>query len=261
MNTIVIDRDEDVREALRILLQIRCPKVQLAGQAADSEIGIKLVRQIQPDLVFCEAETFAPEGEGMLEAISFANAALIIMGNSDKHATLAFELDAAAYLRKPLDAEQLVRAVEKVQIQRRLYAEYLEQEWISSALKKQELQDLYQQRFTFSNNQETFFICLKDLIRIEASNNCAYVYATECPDGVFVSKNLGEFLKALQHIPFLFQPHRSHLVNLLHIKKIVKKDGGTALVQIHSDAKETLIPVAQRYREALNLRLKELWEV
>lgn len=261
MTAIIIDRAKGVREALSRLMRARFPRIRLAGHAADGEAGAKLIRQAQPDLVFCEAAAFAPEPEHLRAAIDMANATLLVIGNADKHAALAFELDAAAYLQKPLQADQLVRAVEKVQVRRRLRTEYLEQEWISSALKKQEIQDLYQQRFTFSNNQETFFICLKDLIRIEASNNCACIYATECPEGVLVSRNLGAFLRELGDIPFLFQPHRSHLVNLLHIKKIVKKDGGTALVQLHSDGTETLIPVAQRYKEALNLRLKELWEV
>lgn len=259
MIAIIIDQALGAQEALSKLLRTRCPDIQIAGQATEIEVASILIQQAQPDLVFCEATAFNSEDKGLRGALAMADTALIIMGNTDKHAVLAFELKADAYLQQPVNPIQLVRAVQNVQKKRWLHTAYLEQEWIRSTLKKLEVQDLYQRRFSFSNKQETFFIYLKDLIRIEASNNCSYVYAIECPNGVFISKNLGEFLQAFRDVPFLFQPHRSHLVNLLHIQKVVKKDGGIALVLMQSDGTNTLIPVAQQCKEKLNLRLKELW--
>jgi|GEM_PF-5838403 DNA-binding LytR/AlgR family response regulator len=107
------------------------------------------------------------------------------------------------------------------------------------------------QRLVFSNQEEIVFISPLDLTRIEAKGNCSMIYALGYAAAFCVSTNLGELHQRFEGLPFLFQPHRSHLVNLYHVKKLTRQRGGALLVRSHNGGADALIPLSQPRREDL----------
>lgn len=123
-----------------------------------------------------------------------------------------------------------------------------------------ETPSLGDQRLVFSNQEEIIFISPLDLIRIEAKGNCSLIYALGYPTAFCVSTNLGEFTQRLEGVPFLFQPHRSHLVNLYHVKKLTRQRGGALLVRAHQGSTDALLPLSQQRREELMAKMAVLGE-
>lgn len=81
------------------------------------------------------------------------------------------------------------------------------------------------------------FIPVRDIIRCEGLQKCTRVITKDRTD-IVSSCNLGEFRKMLEPYGF-YSPHKSHLINLIYIKKYHKE--GKILLMNNSS-----VPVAKR---------------
>ena len=86
------------------------------------------------------------------------------------------------------------------------------------------------------------FLELIDIIRLESSGNYSIFYTTD-HQKVVVSKTLKEFDNLLPPEQF-FRSHQSHIINLSHVKKVLKEDGGYALTP-----DQVKIPIARRKKD------------
>lgn len=258
MKAIIIDDEKDAREALSKLLKVNCQQVEIVGEAADGAEGVELIQQLKPDLVFLDVEMPHKDGFQVLEELGRIDFALIFATAYNKYAVQAFEFSTVAYLLKPINTIQLMSAVMKAQAFRRL--QQLEEQYklLLEIVKKQGTDSQYNHRICFSNQEEITFVAFKDLIRIEANGNSSSIYALGQSKRISVSKNIGEYFKLFKDIPFLFQTHRGHLVNLYHAKKIVRKDGGSLKVRNHNGEDDISIPVTSDRREELLQRIEDL---
>ncbi|MDX5477407.1 MAG: LytTR family transcriptional regulator, partial [Cyclobacteriaceae bacterium] len=68
-------------------------------------------------------------------------------------------------------------------------------------------------------------IDVDQIIRCEAERNYSHIYLSDQKKSLLVSKNLKELENAL-HSNGLLRIHHSHLINPIHLKKILKTDGG-----------------------------------
>lgn len=126
---------------------------------------------------------------------------------------------------------------------------------IQKLIRKQEVEALRRRRLAFNNQEETVFVYMEDIIRIEAKGNCCCIYALGQTKLICVTINLGKIISQyeLDQVPFLFQIHRSHLVNLQYVVKMDKRDGDTLILKSGEQSFE--VPIAQRCKAALLERL------
>jgi two-component system LytT family response regulator len=68
------------------------------------------------------------------------------------------------------------------------------------------------------------YLNTRDIIRIEADRSYCWFYLQDRRK-YLVSKNLKDYQDLLSDRDF-FRPHNSHLINLDHVKKYIKQDGG-----------------------------------
>ena len=73
----------------------------------------------------------------------------------------------------------------------------------------------------------------EDVIRCEGMQNCTRIITKERSD-IISSYNLGKFIKLFGNEIF-FSPHKSHLINFLHVKKYLKE--GTIIMNDGSEFK------------------------
>jgi two-component system LytT family response regulator len=88
------------------------------------------------------------------------------------------------------------------------------------------------------------FVNISDIIRVEGEKNYSTFFLND-KRKITVSRTLGEYEKLLDKSTFM-RIQKSHLVNLIYIKKYIKSDGGWVLT---SDGAE--LPVSPLKREAL----------
>ena len=115
IKAIIIDDEMHCLKTLNMLLNEYCPTVQVIEQCDDSQKGLEAIKKFKPDLVFLDIEMPRMNGFEMLEQFSEIPFAVIFTTGYDQYAIKAFRFSALDYLLKPIDHEELKKAVEKVE--------------------------------------------------------------------------------------------------------------------------------------------------
>jgi len=86
------------------------------------------------------------------------------------------------------------------------------------------------------------FVKMSDILRVEANGRYAKFYLLN-KDTIVVSKTLGDFEDILSANQF-FRIHDSSIINLNHIKKYIRGDGGTVVLSDNTE-----LDVARRRKD------------
>ena len=117
IRSIIIDDEEDARESLRLTLEAFCPEVEIISSCASGEKGLMAIRKFQPDLVFLDVQMPHMTGFQLLEQLEVINFKVIFVTAFDQYAIKAIKFSALDYLVKPVDADELVEAIERSKLQ------------------------------------------------------------------------------------------------------------------------------------------------
>jgi len=224
MRAIIIDDEPDAVELLSIRLNQKCPQVEVVATCISSIKGVAAIIEHRPDVVFLDIEMPQMNGFQVLEAVEGIPFALIFVTAYDKFALKAFRYSALDYLLKPIDSNELMQAISKIEKQKQTSQEQV------SHLRSQ-----------FANTAKTFpdkialpyqngvaFVNLSEILYCESDDNYTKFYISE---GQFylVTKSLKEVQELLEEREFL-RVHRQFLINLNHIKKFVKGEGAYVIM-------------------------------
>ena len=120
IKAIIIDDEGHCLETLSLLLKEYCPDIQLLDQCRSAKKGLDAIEKYKPDIVFLDIEMPAINGFEMLEQVADISFAIIFTTSYDQYAIKAIRFSALDYLLKPIDPNELISAVKKVQGQRNL---------------------------------------------------------------------------------------------------------------------------------------------
>jgi two-component system, LytTR family, response regulator len=113
IQVVLADDDELSLKQLQRLLG-SFPQVKVVGLAHDGREAVELVDRVQPDLIFVDVEMPGLTGFQVLQAIKHKPIAVVITAHSH-YRQMAFESDAIDCLVKPVDMEQMQRAMDKIE--------------------------------------------------------------------------------------------------------------------------------------------------
>lgn len=122
LRTLLVDDEALARRGLRLRLA-EVADVDIIGEAGDGLAALSAIEALRPDLVFLDVQMPGLDGFGVLAAL--AERALeqlpqvVFVTAFDHYALRAFGARALDYLLKPVDAERLDQALERVREQRR----------------------------------------------------------------------------------------------------------------------------------------------
>src|SRR5882757_2400810 len=114
INTIIIDDEPYCCETLETMISKFCPELAVAAILHSGEDAIEVLAKFTPQLVFLDIEMPHMNGFEFLEKVHCVNFALIFTTSYDQYAIKAIRFSALDYLLKPIDREELQRAVQKV---------------------------------------------------------------------------------------------------------------------------------------------------
>ena len=113
IQAIIIDDERHSCEALKMLLDKCCSPIEVAiCNSADD--GLIKIKELKPDLIFLDIEMPFMNGFQMLEQLSSIDFEIIFTTSYDQYAITAFKFSALDYLLKPVDREELEKAMQKV---------------------------------------------------------------------------------------------------------------------------------------------------
>lgn len=235
IRAIIIDDEARGRQTLQNLLEEYCPDVEVLALCDSAKAGIEAIEEKKPDLVFLDVEMPQMSGFDMLENIAHPDFEVIFTTAHSEHAIRAIKFSALDYLLKPIDAEELKMAVEKAisNIQNH------EHEKLKHFIENRKTFD----RIALPTSEGYTFLPIKDIIRCEASGSYTIFYI-KGQESMLVCKNLKEYEEMLEEGHF-YRVHHSHLINVDHITKYLRGDGGQVVM---SDG--SLIEVSRRKKEA-----------
>jgi two-component system LytT family response regulator len=114
IKAIHIDDEQDSLEVMKLLLDRYCPNVDLVASADTVDKGIELVKIHHPHLVFLDVEMPGKNGFELLEAIPTVNFHTIMVTGYSNYALQAIKYSAIEFLLKPIDSEELINAINKL---------------------------------------------------------------------------------------------------------------------------------------------------
>ena len=114
LSALIIDDEPHNRETLGKMLERYCPEVKVTGKANGVRSGIKMISELQPDLVFLDMNMDDGTGFDLLHALMPIRFKVIFVSAMDKETIHAFRLSGMEYLLKPVSPDELKMAVEKV---------------------------------------------------------------------------------------------------------------------------------------------------
>lgn len=241
---LIIDDEVDNRTNLGLLLKQYCPNVTILGEADGVKSGYEQILQLKPNLVFLDIEMQDGTGFDLLAAFNKVDFQIVFTTAYHQYAIQAIKANALDYLLKPIDILELGKAVERAEValsQDRLPG-------VDQLLSKMQAEAQLPGRLPLHTNDELFLVEIPTIIRLEGDSNYTHV---KLADGTshLASKTLKFFQPQLEAHNFI-RVHQSHLVNLAHVKRYHKRDGGYLVM---SDGSE--IGIARQRKEEVLKRL------
>jgi two-component system, LytTR family, response regulator len=247
ITAVIIDDEKNNIDNLSGLLKEFFPALTVIGEGTNAAEGERLIIQHRPDIVFLDIQMPGKNGFELLTSLPVHNFELIIVTAFDQFGIQAVKFSAIDYLLKPINEEELRKAVQKA-IDRSIEKKQNRQlENLLEVLQNRQHKDDH--RMALSSSKETRFVKTKEIIRCESNNNYTTFYILD-GERIVTTKPIFEYEEILQGYGFI-RCHQSHLVNKRYIKSLVKEDGGYLLLE-NGDQ----IPISRMKRDLVKKELE-----
>lgn len=238
MNSIVVIDDETrAREAIIDILKLSKTALEVVGQADSVSTGYEVIKQKQPNLVLLDINLVDGTGFDILRKFSSIDFKIIFITAYEEYAVQAFKFSAVDYILKPIVAGELLNA-----INRAFKAIVREETELKLGALLSNLDKV--KKIVLKTAESIHLVSIRNIIRCESDVNYTNFFL-ENNEKLMVSRTLKEFSGLLEPNGF-FRTHQSHLVNLEHVIRFDKFEGGHLVM-----ADESIVPVSSRKREEL----------
>lgn len=201
--TIIVDDERLARIQLRALLS-NFEIIKVIAEADNVPSGIKIVNDLQPELIFLDIQMPGESGFDLLQQIDLLPK-IVFVTAYDRYAIRAFEVNALDYLLKPINPQRLAQAIDRLSEDRQESVE---------TIKPLEYDD---HLFIAVGNQADF-IKVSSIVCIRADGVYSEVLTDDGRKFV-LHKSLKQWLKQLPAKHFV-QIHRSTVINLENVERV-----------------------------------------
>ncbi|MFA9189820.1 response regulator [Flavobacterium sp. FZUC8N2.13] len=220
MKAILIDDEKRARISLSILLEEYCPNIEVVAQCENLAEGVKAIRKYKPDLVLLDIEM---PGHSGLELLDFFDEneihfSIIFTTAYNEYALQAFKFSAIDYLLKPINPEQLVEAIQRLEKQKQKLENY--------TILKENINNGSLDKIAVPSGNSLIFLDTSKISHIKGEGSYAEVF---CSNGTknLVSRNLKNFEDILCKDKRFMRVHKSYIINFEYVVVYNKSDGGS----------------------------------
>jgi two-component system LytT family response regulator len=239
MKAILIDDEKNALEILEWQLENYCPQVQIAAICNTADHGIAAIRRHDPQLVFLDIEMPIKNGFEVLQEFPDAKFEVIFTTAYNQFALKAFRFAAFDYLLKPIDADDLVKAVQRYE-RKLVHNSFKEQ--MDILMQQYRQPDILPEKVSFTTQQAIHFIKPETILYCESDSNYSTLFFI---DGtrLVISKTLKDVEETLAQYYFL-RIHHSFLINLKEVGRYIKTEGGA--IEMSNGAQ---LPISRQKKE------------
>ena len=212
LKAIIVDDEFSGRENLRTLIESYCPEINVLGTASSAAEAKLIVTELSPDVIFLDINMPVLDGFDFLESVDSSKFMVVFVTAHDEYAIKAIKAKAIDYILKPINIKELQQAVKR-------------------------LVNNFNNYLTSSNHIEKIILPVShgfkvmnvdEIIRLEAEDCYTHIFTTK-EKKITISRTLGEFEDKVPK-DYFFRVHKSHIVNLRHIKEYSKLEGGCIIM-------------------------------
>ncbi len=223
----MIDDEFQSRNFLNKMILQYFPEISVVGQVSTVEEGVKGIKEYNPDIVFLDIQMKGETGFDLLNRLPEINFALIFTTAFDQYAVKAFRFNAIDYLLKPIVTDELIEAVNKVK-QRIGHTRSSSKEQVEQLYEDMKNPKKIHDKIAVPTGEGFIVIPINEIVYCHANSNYTEFYLTDkkCILSSYTLKQYDEILTAQS----FFRVHRSYLINLAHVKKYRRGDGGEIIM-------------------------------
>jgi two-component system LytT family response regulator len=245
---IIIEDEQNAANLLEEMLRDINSDLVIVEKCGDLPSGVRAIKKHGPFVVFLDIELPMYSGIQLLdffepEEVGFK---IIFTTAYNHYAIRAFEMCAVDYLLKPIQEHQLRAAVTKLlKLQ------------VNEALNPL---PVLKQNFTEGTNKKIVLpvangyeiLNLRDICYLKAEGSYTQIISKNNA-GLLASKNLKHFQFVLEGAGNFFRVHRSIIVNIHFVKKLLRNEGAALILETGAE-----IPVANEKIEELLQLLRDM---
>ncbi|HJQ40981.1 MAG TPA: response regulator [Thermoanaerobaculia bacterium] len=238
LTVLIVDDEAGSRSRIRNLLKDE-RDVTIAGECADGDAAVEMIRGLAPSLVFLDIQMPGIDGFEVLRRLDPETMPLIIFVTAfDQYAVDAFEVRALDYLVKPVRRERFAQALQRAR-------ELETAEW------RRRAQTLVN-RVVLRTRNRILLVPAETIDWIEAAGNYARVHVGA--EAHLLRETMSTIEERLD--PKLFvRTHRRAIVNVERIREVVAVARGEYSLLLHSGAR---VPLSRACRARLEFLLGSL---
>lgn len=228
-----------------------CSDISLVGEASTVEDAIQGIIQQRPNVVFLDIQLNGETGFDLLNRMPAINFSLVFTTAFDQYAIKAFRFNALDYLLKPIVAEELIEAVHKVK----------QKNSAAHSTSKVQVDQLYHDiknpkkihdKIAIPTTEGFVVLSVNEIVYCQANSNYTEFHLANNTQ-ILSSYTLKQYDELLTNQSF-FRAHRSYLINLTHVKKYRRGDGGE--ITMSNDHE---IELSRAHKDEF-LRLLNIWQ-
>jgi two-component system response regulator LytT len=249
ISAVLVDDEKLASDELAYLLK-EFPDIEVIATAANGLEAVKLIEDLEPDLVFLDVQMPGLDGMAVIQKLREKGIPLpyfVLATAYDQYAVEAFRLEALDYLLKPVEKDRLAMAVERA---RKTIVEKAKAAPAELLPPKPSLQ---RSKLLIKSGHRNFIVDAQDVVYATIDDGLITVVATNL-EGQSNYRTIEELQSNLDPDMF-WRVHRSYLVNIHRIKEVIPWFKSSFQLKM-DDKKQTEIPVSRVQTKRLRALLK-----
>ncbi len=252
ISTLIVDDEQLASDELGYLLK-DFPDVDLIGSAKNGLQAVKLIEDLEPDLVFLDVQMPGMDGLSVIRALQEKGCPLpyfVLATAFDQYAVEAFRLEALDYLLKPVDKERLALSIERA---RRYVQEKAKAQAQAQPAEPAVRAAGHRTKLLVRSSNRNFIVDANEVIYATIDDGLITLVAASL-EGQSNYRTIEELQSNLDPETF-WRVHRSYLVNINRIKEVIPWFKSSYMLRM-DDKKQTEIPVSRVQTKRLRVLLK-----
>ena len=236
INAVIIEDDPLLGKHLVMMIEEYCPEIKIVALINSGRMALDIMPVLKYDLVFSDIQLGDTDAFSLFELLENSPQQIIFITAHDEFALHAFKLDATDYLIKPVQPEDLRRAVNRA-------VDHFGKEQPLSTSESYSVQK--SGKILMKSNDELHFLMPDRIVYCEADGAYSKVYLSgnmnECKIVTMHLKKLGQVLPQ----DCFYRIHDGYIVNVNYIDHIIYHKRLCVLNHLSSSGK-TQLKISER---------------
>jgi two-component system, LytTR family, response regulator len=221
LNVVILDDESKAIQSLEWELKSFCPTVNVLSTFTNPFEAKDFIAKNAIDCIFLDIDMPQMDGFSFLEFFPKREFSVIITTAYDQYGIQALKMQALDYLLKPIDSDDLIKAIEKIQNLKNSsnIRDILEEMLLNINTK----QNFGSKKVNISCDGKIYFLDPEEILYCESDGNYCNVYL-ENAQKLFLTQILKNVEEKLPKNIF-YRVHNSFVVNLNKVREYQKNEG------------------------------------